>query len=340
MSSIEACSMQRGLTWRSGRKGSWLLVCMVSLALSACGQGQLSDQDKKILAQLRRNGISFDDKTARRDHGVLTIDQVSMTGSNGSTVHAKRLLIKQYDTEHPNPYVVDATLKGILVPLPDQPIPTPASGSPEKNLSTTTLAKSPAFADVLENGQLPLDGTLHYQYDEKSRRFHLEGFSLQSPKLFDLQLQLTMSDFDPVFFQQNKSMGLLKPTELLSQAAAQSKLDGASLAYSDHSLVDRTLRLFGEQQHVAPQVVRDSLKGALSMAIMSSQVQGDSFMRDALMAVSSFLEHPGILKLAAHPAEPVRMGTLQAQGEQWKRDPAALVQTLGLTLEALPPSSS
>lgn len=324
----------------------WLLAVGLSFALTACGQGQLSEQDRKILSQLRHNGVAFDDKAAKREHDALVIDQVTITGSDGSTVHARRMLIRQYDTAHPNPYFADATMEGIVVPLLDVPVPgvnaqqSPETVNSQMGLPAAFLATNPAFADVLENGSLPLDATLRYRYDEKSRRFLLDDFSLRSAKLFGLQLQIAMSDLDPIFFQQNKNMGLLKPTTLLSQAAANSRLDSASLTYTDHSLVDRVLRLLGEQQHTTPQVIRDSFKGALGLAMMSNQSRGGAFMGNALMAISSFLEHPGTLRLAARPSEPVRMSALQAQGEQWKDDPAALMQALGVTLEALPPSSS
>lgn len=348
MSNTEPSPMRSRLAHGRRSGARWLLALWVSFALSACGKGQLSEQDKKILAQLRHNGVAFDDKAAGREHGALVINQPTITGGDGVTTHAKRLVIRQYDTAHPNPYAVDATMEGVLLPLPDVPVPEVAPGKPpadpaaseKKGLSASSLATSPALADALENGHIPLNATLHYQYDEQARRFRLEDFSLQSPKLFGLSLQITMSDFDPVFFQQNERLGLLKPTELLNKAAAESRLDSATLTYTDRSMVERIFTLLGEQQHVTPQVIRDGLKGALSMAIMSNQVRGDAFMRDALMAISSFLERPGTLKLAAHPSEPVRMGELQAQSEQWKRNPAALVQTMGIKLEALPSPSS
>ena len=348
MSNTEPSPMQPCLAHGYRRGARWLLALWLTFALSACGKGQLSEQDKKILTQLRHNGIAFDDKKTKREHGALVIDQPAITGSDGTITRAKRLVIRQYDTAHPNPYTVDATMEGVLLPLPDVPVPEIAPGKPpadpaasgKKGLSASSLATNPALADALENGHIPLNATLHYQYDEQARRLRLENFFLQSPKLFGLSLQITMSDFDPVFFQQNERLGLLKPTELLNKAAAESRLDNAALTYTDRSMIERLFTLLGEQQHVTPQVIRDGLKGALSMAIMSSQVQGDAFMRDALMAFSSFLEHPGTLKLTARPSEPVRMGELQAQGEQWKRNPAALVQTLGIKLEALPAPAS
>lgn len=328
----------------------WLLAVGLGFGLTACGQqGRLSEEDRKILSQLRHNGIAFDDKTAKREDDALVIDQVTIIGSNGSKVHARRLLIRRYDTAHPSPYFVDMTVEGAAIPLPDVPLPrvqpqhSSAAVEPQKDPPAASLATNPAFADVLENGALPVDSGLRYRYDEKTRRFLLEDFSIHSAKLFGLQLQLAMSDFDPIFFQQSKGMDLLDPTAMLSKAAANSKLESAAVTYTDHSLIDRVLRLLGEQQHTTPQVIRDSFKGALGVAIMSNmsnQSQGGGFMGEALMALSSFLERPGTLRLAVHPSEPVRMGTLQSQGEHWKHDPMALMEALGVTLEALPPPSS
>ena len=216
------------------------------------------------------------------------------------------------------------------------------SGGAEKFTGDLTLvedAQSKAVIEALgyqqisgsmeiEGTWLPSDGKMELsKYDMTvdnagtfGMTFDVGGYTLDFVKsVQDLQKKMATATDEDKSAQGLAMLGLMQ----------QLTLNGASIRFDDDSLTNKVLEYVGKQQGMSAKDIANQAKALIPFGM--AQLNNPELTAQVSSAVSTYLDDPQSLEIAAKPGAPVPFAQIMAAGMS---NPLDLPKTLGLTVKA------
>lgn len=240
-------------------------------------------------------GMHIEFASARADaQGVVTARDIAVTGPILGRFSIGEMVLHDYDTANPVPAHVDMSLRGLALPFER------LGGGAREALNE------------LGYDRVAIDVDYAYRYDAASRRFELGTLGLAMAGAGALSLAASLGD-----------VGLLG-AGAGAPALGRALVSGATVTYSDQSLVGRILRRQAEAEGIGLAEYRERLFARLDAAIADAERDEE---RALIAAVKEFIASPGEIVFTIDPPRPISPGEIMAL----PLNAAAIQRALGLS---------
>lgn len=109
----------------------------------------------------------------------------------------------------------------------------------------------------------------------------------------------------------------------------QLTFNGASVRFTDDSLTNKILEYVAKQQGMSPKDVANQAKAIVPFGM--AQLNNPELTAQVTAAVSTYLDNPKSIEIAARPSSPVPFALIMAGAMS---NPADLTKTLGVSVRA------
>lgn len=225
-------------------------------------------------------------------------------------------------------------------PADGSPMDFDATGAFSTDLSFIENPQQRAIIDALGYQQLNGELTVAGSWQPETGRVTVAPYDIKVDNAGTLGLALDFSGYTPDFIaslrelqQQAANAGADEDSAAQSMAmmglVQQLSLNSAEISFTDDSLTRKALDVAGAQQGLSASDTANMIKGTLPFLL--AQLGSAELSKEITEAVSTFLDDPRNLRIAAAPAQPVPFAMVAAAGMV---SPLELVRTLGVTVTA------
>lgn len=228
----------------------------------------------------------------------------------------------------------------VSAPVDGGPMDFDATGAFFTDLSFIENPQQLAIIDALGYRQLNGSLTASGSWQPETGRVTLSPYDIKVDNAGTLGLAFDFSGYTPEFVaslrelqQQMANAGADEDNTAHSMAmmglVQQLSFHSAEISFTDDSLTRKALEVAGAQQGLSASDAANMIKGTLPFLL--AQLGSPELSSEITQAVSTFLDNPKSLRIAAAPAQPVPFATLAAAGMV---SPLELVRTLGVSVTA------
>ncbi|MEF2144545.1 MAG: hypothetical protein V3573_03785 [Desulfovibrionaceae bacterium] len=289
---------------------SILVLAVVGAILLAAGFFGAKFMAKNVAEQKVKEFFADMDEVAHAEYSDVEVELFSRRAvirdmdiviMGGKSVKVKEFVLSRYEEKDGQPYALNAEFRGVTLPVTEELF---EDAAPELRRMGYDI--------------LYCDYAMDYAYDEKTQLFEVNGVSLGVEDAGKLSFSLKMSNVD--------MQALAKQDSAKAMLMA---INGATLQYSDASLMNRLFKTIAEDQNSSEQVLIDEMNLGLDKEIATAEEAQQAFTVTALKEVKKFLNARKGIKLTLAPDQPVAV--LSLLGVQ---DPADAVQMLNIKVQA------
>ena len=268
-----------------------VLAAIAAVGLKFWAASKAEDEVAKVAETMRAQGfmdMAYDDVGFSLMGMNVVIDNVRLNAPTGGTYNVDRIVVRDFDLLNDVPEHMTLEFKDLSVPVD------------ERNFG-------PEWESFRDMGYETLTGdmVIDYRVDRANNRIQLKEFSFDVADMGRLTLSFTLGQINP----DNVLAYMMDPSAIT--------VESVELAYTDASLVQRSLEQAARDQSVSPDELRAQALASMDEVAAEARTVGSARGMAVMQALQEFIKNPQRIRLTARPAQPVSVGSLMAAGNQY-----------------------
>jgi hypothetical protein len=269
-----------------------LLVAAPALAQDA---ETLKKRADLLFEDARKSGatVAWEGLAAGTGPESLVITKVKFTGSDKKTIAIEKIDVRVFDWANPKAArYADLSVLGVVVPVE----PEAAPAGPD----------APPTLRDLGYEKLTIDFHLDYKFDADKKELNIAKLDVDIDDLGDFAFTLRLGGLSPAELSGLAAPGAPKaepkPGEDPMAAIGKIMLVKASIAFEDHSIIERAIKAYAKRKNMSPE---QAMAEVLKQLQEGAGPNPDAGSKEMMEKIAQFLKKPGTIEIVIAPQQPV-----------------------------------